>query len=392
MPNNVYSLEFELALSCSALDKEWVIEVLRKIEISSEFSENDFLILLKRHHLSELAFQKLNGNTFFSESFHEQLKQLAEFNQLKSIKGLATQIKLQEFFKAKGIDSIFLKGILLSHLYYGDIAKRNLVDIDVWVPDFHFEEVKLFLDTLGYSSTLNQYKWNQTQLRFLHNCNHDEIFINLSDLTAPVLELHWKLRNALGNFMFNPILDQQHLMKVELGEVHFSVFNHVDQFIFLCVHGAEHGWFKLKWLVDLYHMAKCVDLDWSRIVVRAKELHSLIEVRLACNLLVEFYGLKLSDETILHNLSLYDKFRLRYIRHLITYDGVFCDNQTEKFLNVLYTLSLNRRLIIPKELLLKNLTSTTDWLTLPLPRNLFFLYFPLRPFLWLYRKVKSKMF
>jgi hypothetical protein len=260
MPNTFYSLEFELALSCSALDKEWVIEVLRKIEISSDFSENDFLFLLKRHHLSELAFQKLNDNTFFSESFHEQLKQQAEFNQLKSIKGLATQIKLQEYFKAKGIDSIFLKGILISHLYYGDIAKRNLFDIDVWVPDYHFEEVKLFLDTQGYSSTLNQNKWNQSQLRFLHNCNHDEIFIHLSDRTAPILELHWKLRNALGNFMFNTLQDRQHLMKVELGGVQFSVFNHVDQFIFLSVHGAEHGWFKLKWLVDLYHMAKVLIL------------------------------------------------------------------------------------------------------------------------------------
>ena len=139
-------------------------------------------------------------------------------------------------------------------------------------------------------------------------------------------------------------------------------------------------------------MTKSVDLDWNRIVVRAKELQSTTEVRLACKLLEDFYGLKLSDETLLNSLTLSDKFRLRYIRHLITYDGDFCDNQKEKFLNVLYTLSLNRRLLIPKQLLLKNLTSTTDWLTLPLPSNLFFLYFPLRPFLWLYRKVKSKMF
>lgn len=392
MSNAVHSLEFELALSCSALDKEWVFEVLSKIEIATEFSENDFLLLLRRHHLSELAFQMLNENSFFSKGFHEQLKQQAALNQLKSIKGLAIQIKLQEYFEAKGIDAIFLKGILLSHLYYGDIAKRNLVDIDVWVPESRFSEVKLFLDGIGYSSTLNQHQWSEAQLRYIRICNHDEIFIHQYDRAVPVLELHWKLRNALGNFIFDPLKDQHRLIKVELAGVRFQVFDHVDQFIFLCVHGAEHGWFKIKWLVDLYHLVKTVDLDWTRIVARTKELSSLIEVRLACNLLGEFYGLKLSEEPLLNRLTLTDKLRLRYIRHLITYDGAFCDSQREKFLNVLYTLSLNRRFIIPKELLLKNLTNKTDWLTLPLQRNLFFLYFPLRPFLWLFRKVKAKLF
>lgn len=392
MSNTAHSLEFQLALSCSALDKKWVFEVLRKAETISDFRESYFLVLLKRHHLSELAYQTLYGNTFFSEKFNAQLKQQAELNQLKSIRGLAIQVKLQEYFHSKEIDSIFLKGILISHLYYGDIAKRNLFDIDVWVPEDQFDEVKLFLESLGYSSVMSQYKWNQAQLRYLHNCNHDEIFIHQTDRTAPVLELHWKLRNALGNFMFDPVKDQHRLIQIDLGGVQFSVFNHIDQFIFLCVHGAEHGWFKIKWLVDLYHLVKTIDLDWTRIVARAKELRSLTEVRLACKLLEEFYGLILSEEPLLNRLTLTDKLRLRYIRHLISYDGAFCDSQREKFLNVLYTLSLNRRFIIPKELLLKNLTNTTDWLTLPLPRNLFFLYFPLRPFLWVYRKIKSKLF
>ena len=375
MPNTVYSLEFELALSCSALDKKWVFEVLRKVESASDFRENDFLLLLKRHHLSELAYQTLNDHSYFSEKFHTQLKQQADLNQFKSIKGLAIQVKIQEYFKRKEIDSIFLKGILISHLYYGDVAKRNLVDIDVWVAEYQFDEVKLFLESLGYSSVISQYKWNQAQLRYLHNCNHDEIFIHQTDRVVPVLELHWKLRNTLGNFMFDPIKDQHRLMQIDLGGVRFSVFNHIDQFIFLCVHGAEHGWFKMKWLVDLYHLVKTVDLDYARIVARAKELRSLIEVRLACNLLEEFYRLKLSDEPLLNRLTLTDKLRLRYIRHLIAYDGAFCDSQKEKFLNVLYTLSLNRSFIIPKELILKNLTNKTDWLTLPLPRNLYFLYF-----------------
>ena len=143
--------------------------------------------------------------------------------------------------------------------------------------------------------------------------------------------------------------------------------------------------------VGLYHLVNTVDLDWSRISLRASELRSIIEVRIACRLLADVYGFKISDKISIGHLTIADRFRLRYIKHMVSYDGIFCDTPREKLRNVLYTLSLNRRFLIPKELILKNLTNPTDWLTLPLPQYLFFLYFPLRPFLWLFRKIKSKI-
>lgn len=392
MSYSLDSYEFQLALSCSALDKERAVEILEKAQQLSTFNEVLFWDIIKRHHLQELAFQTLVDPSFFSSSFHEQIKQQAEYNQLRALKGLVVQVKLQTYFDENRVDAIFLKGILLSHLYYGDIAKRNLVDLDVWVPDKDFGEVKAYLEDLGYKSIIDLGRWNDKQLRFIKFCSHDEIFVHKTDPNAPVIELHWKLRNVLGNFLFDPYNEQEKIMKVELGGVRFSVFNHVDQFIFLSVHGAEHGWFKLKWLIDLYHLVKTVDLEWSQLLTRAIELRSLIEVRLACRLLEEFYRLKFVNENLLERFTIADKLRMNYIKHLMSYSGEFCDSQTEKILNVIYTLSLNRKFFIPKALILKNLTNTTDWLTLRLPRNLFFLYFLLRPFLWLYRKIKSKLF
>ena len=392
MPYSLDSYEFQLALSCSALDKERAVEIMEKVKQQSTFDEVLFLDIIKRHHIKELTFQTLVDNSFFSATFLAQIKQQAELNQLKALKGLSIQVKLQNYFDKNGVDAIFLKGILLSHLYYGDIAKRNLVDLDVWVPDRDFDEVKVYLGEMGYKSIIDLGSWNDSQLRFIKFCSHDEIFVHQTDFDAPVIELHWKLRNALGNFMFDPLKDQNDLMKVELGGVRLSVFNHVDQFIFLSVHGAEHGWFKVKWLVDLYHLIKSVDPDWSKIEIRAKELHSIKEVRLACRLLEELYGSKISDKDVFKTLTFADRCRLRYVKHLMAYHGAFCDNPREKLLNAVYTLSLNRKLLIPKVLVLRNLTNTTDWLTLRLPKHLFFLYFLLRPFLWLYRKIKFKLF
>jgi Uncharacterised nucleotidyltransferase len=389
MSYTIHSLEFKLALSCSALDVEKALDLSSQIKIHSGFSETDFLIFLRRHHICELAFHTLKENSFFSNSFLLQLELQVKANQLKAIKGQSIQVKLQEYFDTHHIYAIFLKGILLSSQYYGDIGLRNIVDIDVWIDENNFTRVKGFLRSLGYVGVLDKYNFNSKQLNFLRQTTHDEIFFHESDRIAPVVELHWKIRNALGNFRFDTRADRGVLHSVELNGTTFSVFNHVDQFIFLSVHGAEHAWFKIKWLVDLVHLKKAIQIDWNEFVIRAKELNSIKEVRLAWELIEQLYGFPKPDPISQIKLSFIDRFRLKYILHQLVYDGHFCDTKKEKILNVLYTISLNKKFILSKELLYKNLTNITDWLTLQLPESLFFLYFPLRPFIWVYRKLKG---
>jgi hypothetical protein len=390
MSYKIHSLEFQLALCCSALDVKRALDLSIQLQGQADFSEADFLIFLRRHHICELAFQTLKENSLFTNSFYLQLELQAKANQLKAIKSQSIHIKLQESFDSQHIYAIFLKGILLSRQYYGDIGLRNVVDIDVWVEENNFKKVEDFLRSLGYVGTLDKYDLNSKQLTFLRQTTHDEIFYNESDRSAPVVELHWKLRNALRNFKFDTNADRGLLSSVEENGRSFSVFNHVDQFIFLSVHGAEHAWFKVKWLVDLVHLIKAIELDWEKVVMRAKELNSLKEVRLAWELLDQFYGLQKPNPIRQIKLSFLDRLRLKYILQQLVYNGQFCDTKKEKILNVLYTVSLNKKSLLSKELVYKNLTNTTDWLTLPLPEYLFFLYFPLRPFIWVFRKLKGR--
>ena len=390
MSYKIHSLEFQLALRCSSLDVEKALDLSAQLKSHAEFSETNLLIFLRRHHICELAFQTLKDNSYFTNSFHLQLELQAKANQLKSLKGHLIQDKLQAFFDEYGIYAIFLKGILLSKQYYGDIGLRNVYDIDVWVDEINLNRVKDFIRLLGYVGVLDKYNFNPKQINFLRQTTHDEMFLHESDLSAPVIEIHWKIRNALGNFKFDTKADRRLLSSVEINGKSFSVFNHVDQFIFLSVHGAEHAWFKIKWLVDLYHIYKAVEIDWGMLLVRAKELNSEMEVRLAWELLSQLYGLEKPDSFRQINLSIMDRFRLKYFLGQLVYDGRFCDTPKEKFINALYILSLNRNMFLSKELIYKNLTNITDWLTLQLPENLFFLYFPLRPFFWVYRKLKVR--
>jgi hypothetical protein len=389
MSYTIHSLEFQLAITCSVIDRERAVAIVEQLKTKADFKETDFLIFLRRHQICELAFASLDANPFFTNSFHLQLELQSKANQLKAIKGQALQVKLQSFFHENNIYAIFLKGLFLSKLYYGDIGTRNFVDIDVWVESEQYGSVKSYIKSFGYIGVLDKYDLNLTQLKYLRQSTHDEIFYSNADRNAPVIELHWKLRNALGNFKFDTNEHKLDLRTYEMNGQYFNVFNDIDQFIFLTVHGAEHAWFKLKWLVDLYHVILKCDLNWDEVVVRAKQLNSLIEIRLAWNLLEQIYRLEIPIAIQQIRLGYLNQLRLNYINSQLEYEGHFCDTRKEKLRNMLYTLSLNRKILLPKELVLKNLTNTTDWLTLRLPQTLFFLYFPLRPFLWVYRKLKE---
>ena len=74
MSYKIHSLEFQLAFSCSALDVESALELSTQLKNCPGFSETDFLIFLRRHHICELAFHSLKENSFFSNSFQLQLE------------------------------------------------------------------------------------------------------------------------------------------------------------------------------------------------------------------------------------------------------------------------------------------------------------------------------
>lgn len=392
MPYSINSPEFKLGICCTAINFNLSHQIINRIKESLDWNENYFIDFLQKHRIEELAFITLKDQEFFSVPFKQRIESSLRQNQLKALSAFRIQSQLQIFFNENQVQSIFLKGIFLSKLYYGDIGLRNVFDIDVWVEEKNIDLTADFLRTIGYRKINEQQKYSRHQLKYLKLSSHHDIFINPFDENAVPIELHWKIRNSLGNYMFNPVLERKSLFQIDVNELEFTVLNHIDQFIFIAVHGAEHGWFRMKWLADLYHIQKTIDFDWDTLFDRAINLRSYREVKMACHLLSQFYTLDEDTFNGLSGLNFLDKLRINYVKNFMLYPYGYCDTRFEKIKNGIYLLSLNRRGYIAKELIYKNLTKPIDWVTLPLPDYLFFLYFPLRPFLWLYRKIKSKLF
>ena len=78
---------------------------------------------------------------------------------------------------------------------------------------------------------------------------------------------------------------------------------------------------------------------------------------------------------------------LDFIYESILSETTFNENDSNRIKYLGYSISQSKNGIFNTQLLMKYLTGPSDWKLLPLPEKLFFLYFPLRPFLLLWRRL-----
>ncbi len=370
MSHSILSPEFKLMLSCCRV-KPCSREFEHRAEaLGASIDEEVFLALLIRHRVFPIVYFNLKEESLISDGLKDKLKQLAAANQLQALQSRHMQFRLQKELARKEYKGFFLKGVILSEQYYGDAGLRHVMDIDCWVEERAIGSTTEWLYEEGYVSVPNIQQLNTKQIDFIKRIDHDLQFLTDKPGLPKVIELHWKLRGPLGGFNLQPD----------------APMNEVDHFLYLCTHGTEHGWFRMKWLFDLPQIMDLVSFDWDAVRERAMALDCLDHLEITMMVLQEFLNEPIPN-AILSRLQPHQYYRhLMYIRQAIAAESTFNDNNVNRLAYLQYMLLLSRRRF-NWPLVLKYLTSHQDWKLLPLPKQLFFLYFPLRPFLVLWRRI-----
>lgn len=370
MAHSIFSPEFMLMLSCCRVKPGSRESERREEALGASIKEEVFLALLIRHRVFPLAYFNLKNESLISEELKHRLKQLAESNQLHALQSLHMQFRLHKERDQQQYKGFFLKGVSLSEQYYGDAGLRHVMDIDCWVEEKALEPIADWLFKEGYVSVPDIRSLNARQFAFVQRTDHDLQFLTEKPGLPKIIELHWKLRGPLGGFNLQPD----------------APMNEVDHFLYLCTHGTEHGWFRMKWLFDLPQIIDTVSFDWEAVRERAIALDCLDHLEIAMLVLQEFLNESIPNAIFSRLQPHQYENHLRYIRKVISAESTFNDNYGNRMAYFKYMLLLSRRKF-NWALVLKYLTSPQDWKLLPLPKQLFFLYFPLRPFLVLWRRI-----
>ncbi len=241
------SAEFEFLAACCRWPHE--AATLGRIEelASASLDWDEVTGLAGRHRVEGLVHHALTATRAdVPDKAREAFAVRARAIAAESLVQTALAIRLDQWLSEARIDFLFVKGATLAMLAYGDLSVKQARDIDLLVaPDqaqkaasiLRREGFALFypsqaLDEEGFALWMNHCKessWTRGDtLVELHSAlaDNDRLLAGLDAASA-------RQDVPVGSGRTLPTLEPNGL------------------FAYLCVHGAIHGWSRLKWLADL---------------------------------------------------------------------------------------------------------------------------------------------
>ncbi|MFC9414328.1 nucleotidyltransferase family protein [Bacillus mobilis] len=353
------------------------------------FSNIDWEIFLEQavhHRVYPVIYQKLKqvDEELIPSYVVQTLNRKYKKNTFHMLYLSAEMEQINKLCNENEIRMIFLKGPVLSQDLYGDISLRTSCDLDVLIPMQNLEEVEKLLLEQGYvkddyiQTILNDWKWRHHHITFFHPTKQIK------------LEIHWRLNPGPGK---EPGFEELWKRKRKSTLTSNSVYmlGKEDLFLFLVSHGARHGWSRLRWLVDIKKIVG-QDLNWNEIHKLMRKYQVLHLGGQALILVSQLLALRL-DERMTELVAKKKSKQLAqealfYFKKMI---NLHSEPVPEEVLSYhsrhLFSLMSNQQKII--FILSQLYPYPIDAKTLPLPKFLHFLYFPLRPFLCLWRKTKK---
>ena len=307
----------------------------------------------------------------------------------RSLIQAAAVAQLKRRFARAGVRVVVLKGVTLSQQLYGDPGLRSARDIDLLVDLTDADAAEQLLMESGHRRSSAAPSADQRSLfrRWFKEVEYThpvhgrvELHHRLSDLAELLpwdfAEL-WRERGHVGICGETiPVLGRRHLA------------------CYLCAHGAEHGWERLRWLTDLAVLLdKPAEVEEGLAVADAAGLAApmLQAIALAHNWL----GLAVPEETLARARADRRVGRLdRLLAHsyageawrLTPTRGSAAALLRHSFWQRLYRMSIKPLWRYRLQLICRELRSPADWAAWPLPDRLFWLYPVIRPFGWLLRR------
>ncbi|MFZ2404459.1 MAG: nucleotidyltransferase family protein [Methylobacter sp.] len=378
--------EFELVLTCCR-PKPNKAHYLRQQQLAAAGPDTRKVLELGiRHKVSPLLYCNLRCHPAGTFS-NELLDKLAKQHKRNSRRALQALQATHELVRAgQGLRFIVMKGLDVAARAYGDLAARQVGDIDMLVDPEQLDEALTVLTAQGWD--LDQPDiWLSANKNILLRNHHDCLLLRER---FPHMELHWR---ATRNPFEFPIEDWSALSVSKKSNIGIPGLNNEDLMIYLCLHGAKHGWGRLKWLFDLPNILDTHDMDWPQLWQRAHLLDAGLAVQQGLLLAQKYCGMELSPEI---------KSGFRHRINPAKWTAIDTIQQGPEQSMELLSARLKLHQWIHRILTARRIgalfwhcamlfyPNVEDYRLLKLPSWLHAFYFPLRPVLWGIRQVKIR--
>jgi hypothetical protein len=218
-------------------------------EISRVVVWPKFLHLVRRHRVEGLAAGALkHAGVALPAPIAESIEADARSVVARNLRQAAESVRLLGAFTNASLPILFVKGLTLSALAYGDPFVKMSSDIDILVEEEKLEAAARVLSESGYVAIIPAVESSSPDLSRWHRRAKESVW--RSGESDIVVELHTRL---VDNRRFIPPIGlDSPLQAVSIGPAgSLPTLNTDDLFAYLSVHGATSLWFRLKWIADV---------------------------------------------------------------------------------------------------------------------------------------------
>jgi hypothetical protein len=233
-----------------------------------------FVEIVRRHRMAAMALDGLRqADIALPDATVVALRAQAGTDTRQILATVAEAAAIDSLATASGETYAVVKGPAMAKLAYGDIALRQCRDLDVLMDLDAALRFRTTLIAAGYRQLAPQNIVHEAGLRRWLRFQKD--FTLFSPRTGALVELHTRLMN--NPHLLAPDFGSTGRQRVAIGGgITVPTLGDDDQLLYLCVHGAHHGWMRLKWLADIAALLErrgAGEIERLHAVARQRGLH-----------------------------------------------------------------------------------------------------------------------
>ncbi len=305
---------------------------------------------------------------------------------------IAELIHIKQELKSNDIEFISLKGPLLSWDLHNDFFIRISSDIDILIKEDELDQCIEVMKKMGYKPLFVEFPTTKNKRRLVLSTNNQFVLYHQNKKIC--VEVHWKLfKYAIISDKKLQCFNKSYTRQITIQQNSFTVYQEELDFIFLVIHGALHAWSRLKWLHDIYAYSKKSDLDWDQVIVLSRQFRAEHLIYQALFLVNRYWDLPTSlQNRFVQELSNISPATISFLIHNIStdisklsrYEWVKLKLQIIKYNLTLFS-GIKYKYNYTKRLFFRDV----DLNDLIIPDSFAFLYFLLRPCIYLYKKANG---
>jgi hypothetical protein len=384
-----FSPEFRLLAACAM----WPNSELRTeaIRDAAQRQINWFQVvaLARRHQVTGLFNDGLShAESYVPKEVAKRVGVLAATEVRENLAIARETVRLQRIFDDAGVPTLFLKGTTLAVLAFKNIGLRSGQDVDLFVSNENLPTALEIVRRAGYGRFAPPPSVADGQFTLLKKLRKDIGFLHQQNGTH--LELHWRLFLNPHAMAQTELLARSRLVPVTDTKA-VRTLGEEDLFAYLCMHGALHWWYRLKWLADINALVTAPRVDMERMYGGADERgvqRAAAQGLLLCRTVL---GTELPKDL---SRKVLKSFAIRWLEgtalKALTWEAEPQERRFGTTRGSMSTFILNGRWQYQVAELKGLFANQSDILTVPLPKPLWFLYPLLRLPLWVWRHLRPR--